>query len=544
MSVLWLTSDRLSTVGARFARIGDHHGRIATEISVIRSLLEKGGDSIELGRYGWTVLHTAALIGDDADQVASLIYNGLDPGAETSSGWSALHLAAFGNSNPDVIAALVAGGANPNAVVGSARTAVLKRWYPGTVVNWRHQPKGGPSPFDDARFGDGRTPLHCAAFANPNPLVIAALLQAGSNPNARTTTGWTPLHAAVYANPNTEVAEALLNGGAEASSPLKKSWTVRDLWPYSILVYNQDDKRDHVLALDGRIVPLNGLSSPLHVAVNNPREPSVVDVLITGGADPNARDVEGETPLHQVEVVADIVALIEAGADPNARREGGYTPLHNAIFVAGIQGNLELVSALIDRGADPNAKWASGRTPLHKAAESGPYGSSFPAAGPRTDAKLISLLIRRGAKPNVQDDYGRTPLHVAANFGATEAAQLEALIQGGADPNLRNEKGESPLFHAVAPFFHHPDTPGKHELVAQLIGSGADPNLRDERGRTPLHRAVAKYYDALVIDALLAGGAKASIADDLGLTPWDLAQEHESLKGSKTYWRLNDARFD
>ena len=44
--------------------------------------------------------------------------------------------------------------------------------------------------------------LHCAAFGNPNPDVIVALIEGGANPNAETVIGWTPLHAAVYANPN------------------------------------------------------------------------------------------------------------------------------------------------------------------------------------------------------------------------------------------------------------------------------------------------------------------------------------------------------
>ena len=52
---------------------------------------------------------------------------------------------------------------------------------------------------------------------------------------------------------------------------------------------------------------LAGLSTPLHVAVKYPQEDSAVGVLIRGGADPTARNVNGETPLHQVKTAADAV---------------------------------------------------------------------------------------------------------------------------------------------------------------------------------------------------------------------------------------------
>ncbi len=40
----------------------------------------------------------------------------------------------------------------------------------------------------------GATPLHAAAANNPNPAVIAALLNAGADPNTTSNAGYTPLH--------------------------------------------------------------------------------------------------------------------------------------------------------------------------------------------------------------------------------------------------------------------------------------------------------------------------------------------------------------
>ena len=83
------------------------------------------------------------------------------------------------------------------------------------------------------------------------------------------------------------------------------------------------------------------------------------------GADPNARNEAGGTPLHwaagQSKIPAVVKALLDAGADPNARNEAGGTPLHQA---AGKSETPGVVKALLDGGADPNVQTESGKTAL------------------------------------------------------------------------------------------------------------------------------------------------------------------------------------
>ena len=54
-----------------------------------------------------------------------------------------------------------------------------------------------------------------------------------------------------------------------------------------------------------------------------------------------------------------VKTLLDAGADPNARDEDGFTPLHVA---AGHSKTPAVVKILLDAGADPNARTTTGKT--------------------------------------------------------------------------------------------------------------------------------------------------------------------------------------
>ena len=67
----------------------------------------------------------------------------------------------------------------------------------------------------EARNANGRTPLQMAAANNANPAVLGVLLDAGADLETRDDRGRTPLHGAIQDNENLAVIEALLAAGAD-----------------------------------------------------------------------------------------------------------------------------------------------------------------------------------------------------------------------------------------------------------------------------------------------------------------------------------------
>jgi hypothetical protein len=134
----------------------------------------------------------------------------------------------------------------------------------------------------------------------------------------------------------------------------------------------------------------------------------VVERLIAAVENPNARDIDGEGPLHAAARgghAAVIERLIVAGADPRAGDHNGTTPLHLAVE----SSQAASVQLLLEHGADANATDWFGRTPLHQAVLQG-------------DRALSALLLDHGADPSVRY-CRRTPAQLATRAGNTALAR-------------------------------------------------------------------------------------------------------------------------
>ena len=128
--------------------------------------------------------------------------------------------------------------------------------------------------------------------------------------------------------------------------------------------------------------------------------------LLARGANPNVRDEDQRTPLHQAVLGSSVGLaglLIESGADLNAQDSHGFTPLH---FAA--QEHLpEMVRILIGRGADPNAVDEDGNSVLYRAIHSG-----------RGRDEIARFLLDNGGRDNLANHEGVTPRTLAERVGS------------------------------------------------------------------------------------------------------------------------------
>lgn len=157
----------------------------------------------------------------------------------------------------------------------------------------------------------------------------------------------------------------------------------------------------------------------LHIAAAAFRR-NVAAMLIERGARCQARNRRGAQPLHyaadanRVDGVAQaqtIEYLIAAGADPNAVDRSGVSPLHRAVRTR----SAAAVRALLDGGADSRRPNKAGSMPLHLAVQTTGRGGSGSSQARDEQAAIIRLLIERGAKSSDTDGRGKDAFEAASS---------------------------------------------------------------------------------------------------------------------------------
>jgi uncharacterized protein len=414
-----------------------------------------------------------------------------------------------------------------------------------------------------AMDADGTTALHYAAHFGDAKLV-AALLKAKADPNARNEFGSTPLAEAAEIGA-TDAIRLLLKARADVEARNAEGQTAL------MAVARTGNVEAAKLLLKARAQvdarEAWGEQTALMWAAARGHD-GMIKLLLTHGANPNAR---GE--------VRDWQRRVTSEPRPKGMNRGGFTPLLYAaregcvpcarellsgkadinqadpdrtspLLIAIMNFRFEMASFLIKAGADVD-KWdLYGQTPLYVAVDMNtlPRGGrpDLPTEDQVSALDIARQLLAAGANPNIQlklrppyRNYvfdrggdqvlstGATALMRAAKGGDVPALKL--LLEYKALVDLPNEDGVTPLMVAAGMGHGANPTRGRYKTDAEaaecsrlLVEAGAGINGHSRAQLTALHSAAMQGWDE-TLKLLVAKGAELEAPDAKGLTPIDYA---------------------
>ncbi|KAH3907630.1 hypothetical protein HBH56_185620 [Parastagonospora nodorum] len=257
---------------------------------------------------------------------------------------------------------------------------------------------------------------------------------------------------------------------------------------------------------DATAVNQGSLISVLHTCLQFCEKPDVLKAIISAGANPNAKDSDGETPLHNLMQRSEVPEgflqqLLDAKADVNEEDLASQRPLFE---LCSSSGNVTAAQLLVKYKADVMDIDVNAQTALHVACENG-------------HKNLVIFLIDNGAKVDALDAQNRTPffLSCCADHDETALYLINHIKQSDEKVfRLPSKDGKTPLRKAAAK---------GHETIVQALCEklGYDNSILNEQDikyqQTPLHVA-ARNGRKGVVECLLKNEVATNLKDKFGRT--------------------------
>ena len=298
------------------------------------------------------------------------------------------------------------------------------------------------------KSNSGSTPLHGAAFYG-HPAAVKSLVEAGADVNAINSGGYSPLLSAM-AGGQTEIVQILIDHGADPDVTTRDGQT-------ALMLAAQSSHRELTESILSRNPDLEIADSygrtALLLTARESGNAEIAELLIDAGANMNARDRFGSTPL-ELASWRGFSGIVNLLMDREAEFPSDQGRLNRMLTDATETGLPELFAEVVARGADVSARNPNDGSYLHSAAVGG-------------NAEIVRQLLSRGFQVNDRDKYGWTALHYAVSRGRPEVVRL--LLDEGAEINAATSAGYTPLSLAR----EHERT----ELVELLVQKGAKEDL-------------------------------------------------------------------